>query len=84
MYSGRKNPNDYFNGLVVCVLMSTCFKNINIRLFPESSRSLLHWKVLYRKIDDDNEDATLTPLFAPSAGNLYFVKIMQIVYGNFY
>lgn len=48
MFSGRKNPNDYFHGLVGCVLMSTCLKNINICLFPESSHSLLHWKVLER------------------------------------
>jgi len=82
MYSGRKNPNDYFNGLDGCGFLSTCFKNINIRLFPESSHSLVALESS-RKIDDDNEDATLTPLFAPSAGNLYFVKIMQIVYGNF-
>ena len=52
-------------------------------MFPESSHSLVALESS-RKIDDDNEDATLTPLFAPSAGNLYFVKIMQIVYGNFY
>lgn len=71
MYSGRKNPSGYFNGLGGCELMSTSFKNINICLFPESSHSLFALEST-RKIDDDNEDTTLTPLLAPSAGNLFF------------
>ena len=72
MYSGRKNPSGYFNGLGGCELMSTSFKNINICLFPESSHSLFALEST-RKIDDDNEDTTLTPLLAPSAGNLFFL-----------